>query len=58
MQVSAVLPAKNESAAIGQTIAGIRARLPQAEVIVVNDGSTDDTAQVAEAAGVRVVTHP
>lgn len=56
--LSVVLPSKNESAAIGTTIAGIVALLPDAEVIVVNDGSTDNTAEVAEAAGARVVTHP
>lgn len=56
--LSIVLPAKNESAAIGDTVAGIVRVLPEAEVIVVNDGSTDATAAVAEAAGARVVHHP
>lgn len=58
MSISIVLPAKNESAAIGATVAGIIALLPDAEVIVVNDGSTDNTAEVAKAAGARVITHP
>ncbi len=49
MKVSIILPAKNESAAIVSTIAGIVALLPEAEVIVVNDGSSDNTAAVAEA---------
>lgn len=57
MSISIVLPAKNESSAIGTTVAGIVALLPDAEVIVVNDGSTDNTAEVAKAAGARVVTH-
>lgn len=56
--LSIVLPAKNESAAIGTTVAGIIALLPDAEVIVVNDGSTDNTLKVATAAGARVVSHP
>src|SRR5690554_6877738 len=56
--LSIVLPAKNESAAIGATIAGIIALLPDAEVIVVNDGFTDNTLEVATAAGARVVSHP
>src|SRR5690554_7777074 len=56
--LSIVLPAKNESAAIGATVAEIIALLPDAEVIVVNDGSTDNTLEVAEAAGARVVSHP
>lgn len=58
MNISIILPAKNESAAIGATVAGIIALLPDAEVIVVNDGSTDNTLEVAETAGARVVTHP
>jgi len=58
MKVSIVLPAKNESAAIGQTIAQIQLLQLAHEVIVVNDGSTDQTKQVAESAGAKVVTHP
>ncbi len=56
--LSVVLPAKNEELAIGATIAGIRQHCPDAEVLVVSDGSTDNTAAVAEAAGARVVHHP
>ena len=64
MQLSIVLPAKNEAAAIGATVEKIHAQLLQMqivgeiEVLVVNDGSTDDTAAVAQAAGARVVHHP
>lgn len=58
MKISIVLPAKNESAAIGTTVEGIVRLLPDAEVIVVNDGSTDNTADVAKAAGAKVVHHP
>ena len=56
--LSIILPAKNESAAIGATISGIRQHCPNAEVIVVNDGSTDSTATVAEAAGARHLPGP
>ena len=58
VNLSVVLPAKNESAAIGQTIAQIQQLQLAYEIIVVNDGSTDNTAQVAEEAGAKVVTHP
>lgn len=58
MKISIILPAKNEAAAIGATITQIRQCYPDAEVIVVNDGSTDDTAEIAEIAGARVVHHP
>ena len=58
MKVSIVLPAKNESAAIGQTLTQIQQLQLAHEIIVVNDGSTDQTKQVAETAGAKVVTHP
>ncbi len=57
MKVSVVLPAKNEAAAVGTTIRQIIALHPGVEVIVVNDGSTDETGAVAEAAGARVIAH-
>ncbi|MGE4355956.1 glycosyltransferase family 2 protein [Halothiobacillus sp.] len=56
--LSIILPAKNEVGAVGDTVRRIRLAFPDAEILVVNDGSTDDTAQVAEAAGARVITHP
>lgn len=58
IRLSVVLPAKNESAAVGSTVEKIRQQYPNAEIIVVNDGSSDDTARVAEQAGARVVSHP
>jgi glycosyltransferase involved in cell wall biosynthesis len=57
-KISVILPARDESAAIGRTLAGIVEACPGAEVIVVDDGSTDDTAGVAQAAGAVVVSHP
>ena len=56
--LSIVIPAKNESGAIGEAVAGARQKFPDAEVIVVADGSTDATASGAEAAGATVVRHP
>ena len=58
LKISVVLPAKNESGAIGQTIAQIQQLQLAYEIIVVNDGSTDNTAQVAEKASAKVITHP
>ncbi|HEX7026639.1 MAG TPA: glycosyltransferase family 2 protein [Gammaproteobacteria bacterium] len=57
-ELSVILPAKNESRSIGSVIKQIREHLPDAEVIVVDDGSTDDTATIAEQAGARVISHP
>jgi glycosyltransferase involved in cell wall biosynthesis len=56
--LSIVIPAKNESGAIGDVVARAVEKYPEAEVIVVDDGSTDDTASVAEGAGAKVVRHP
>ncbi|MCI3881217.1 glycosyltransferase family 2 protein [Acinetobacter higginsii] len=57
-KVSIVLPAKNESGAIGQTVARIQQLNLAYEIIVVNDGSTDSTKEIAEQAGAKVVSHP
>ena len=56
--LSIVIPAKNESGAIGNVVARAVEAYPDAEVIVVDDGSTDDTASVAEGAGAKIVKHP
>ncbi|HOX28806.1 MAG TPA: glycosyltransferase family 2 protein [bacterium] len=61
--LSIVIPAYNEEAAIGDTIARINRviesnGLQDAEVIVVDDCSTDRTAEIAKSAGAEVVRHP
>ena len=58
MSLSIVIPAKNEAAAIGKVVTAALEAWPEAEVIVVNDGSTDETGEVAAAAGAKVVSHP
>ena len=58
MQLSIVIPAKNESNAIGAVVSTARGCYPDAEIVVVDDGSTDDTAAVAANAGATVVRHP
>lgn len=58
MKLSIVLPAKNEAGAIGLTIQKIAQNFPHAEIIVVNDGSTDNTQHIAEQAGAKVISHP
>ncbi len=58
-RISIIIPAYNEEEVIGSTIKTILSQsYPHSEVIVVNDGSTDETARVAESAGARVVSHP
>lgn len=58
MSLSIVIPARNEAAAIGKVVALARERYPDAQIIVVDDGSTDETAELARNAGAQVVRHP
>jgi glycosyltransferase involved in cell wall biosynthesis len=55
--VSVIIPAYNEVQTIGDVVGKIRRRYPDFEIIVINDGSTDDTGQVAKDAGAIVYTH-
>lgn len=57
-KVSVIIPAYNESQTIGHVIHKIKSDYPDFEIIVVNDGSTDNTASVAEDAGAIVHSHP
>jgi len=58
MQLSIIIPAKDEAATIGGVVGKIRADFAEAEIIVVDDGSGDDTAELARKAGARVISHP
>jgi glycosyltransferase involved in cell wall biosynthesis len=57
-EVSIIIPAYNESQTIGRIVLKIKELYPDHEIIVVNDGSTDDTAAIAENAGAKVYSHP
>jgi glycosyltransferase involved in cell wall biosynthesis len=56
--VSVVIPAFNEGPRVGGVVAAVRGLLPDAEIIVVDDASRDDTAAQAAQAGARVIRRP
>jgi glycosyltransferase involved in cell wall biosynthesis len=55
--LSVVIPARNEAGAIGDVVRRVREAVPAAEVLVVDDGSTDETPRIAQDAGAVVVCH-
>jgi glycosyltransferase involved in cell wall biosynthesis len=57
-EVSVVIPAFNEEEGIAAVVADLNARHDWREILVVDDGSSDATAERAQAAGARVVRHP
>lgn len=57
-KVSIIIPAFNESQSIGEVVAKLRALYPDFEIIVINDGSSDNTADRAEKSGAIVFHHP
>ena len=53
-----IIPAKDESASLPGVLAGLRRAEPDLDIVVVDDGSTDDTAAVARAGGAVVLSLP
>jgi glycosyltransferase involved in cell wall biosynthesis len=58
MRKAAIVPAYNEAGSIGAVVAEIRAADLELEVVVVDDGSTDATAELAGSAGATVLRLP
>ena len=57
-RLSIVMPAKNEAGAIEDLVLRARKAQPDAEIVVVDDGSDDDTGDMARRAGATVLRHP
>jgi len=57
-RISIILPAKNEAAALKDLLPRLTAAQPGAEIIVVDDGSTDDTRAICAQAGVTCLSSP
>ncbi|MBW2602835.1 MAG: glycosyltransferase family 2 protein [Deltaproteobacteria bacterium] len=58
VKFSVIIPCYNESQTIGRLVNNISNLYPDFEIIVIDDGSTDDTAVIAEEAGATVYSHP
>lgn len=56
--LSIIIPSKNEAQALTSLLPKLRAQYPAAEIIVVNDGSTDETADVCRVNQVNIISHP
>ena len=56
--ISIIMPAKNEQAGLGELLPKLKSQFPDAEIIVVDDGSTDATAKICGEHDVNRIAHP
>lgn len=57
-RISIIIPAKNEAESLSNLLPKLTGLYPDAEILVVNDGSQDDTVAVCEANKVECISHP
>ncbi len=57
-QLSVILPARNEATGLAELLQKIRGIAKNVEILLVNDGSTDHTAEIAQQEDARIVSHP
>jgi glycosyltransferase involved in cell wall biosynthesis len=57
-KILVIVPAYNEEGSVGKVVEEVHTHLPQAEVLVVNDGSTDLTSEIAKSKGAIVLDLP
>src|SRR3954467_12480470 len=58
MRTLVFIPAYNEEESVAAVVAAVHAELPEVDVLVVDDGSSDQTAEVARQSGARVASLP
>jgi glycosyltransferase involved in cell wall biosynthesis len=56
--VTILIPAYNEAETLGPILGKLKELIPEAEILIVDDGSSDDTALIGARGGARVVRHP
>ncbi len=57
MDVTVIVPAYNEEKSVGEVARALREEYPEHEVLVIDDGSSDGTAEAAKRAGAKVIRH-
>ncbi len=57
-KILVIIPAFNEQEQIGPVVQQVKRKIPQAQILVVDDGSSDQTEQRALTSGAKVVSHP
>src|SRR3972149_3647776 len=58
LKTAIIIPAYNEEGNLPKLIREIKEKVPAADIIIIDDGSVDNTARVAEKAGALVIQHP
>lgn len=56
--ISVIIPARNEAQSLVGLLPKLKTALPDAEIIVVNDGSTDSTQKICDESGIKAINHP
>lgn len=58
MKILAIVPALNEAENIGSVVRNLKQTSPELDVLVIDDGSTDQTAEIARSHGAKVISLP
>jgi hypothetical protein len=57
-KILVIIPAYNEEATLKKVVTSVQKELTSADILVVSDGSTDSTVEIARALNINVVEHP